>query len=177
MTDLLLTPLAATRVAAPTRAVRALLPRTGTYTVKTLILAASISSQIVDEQLDSYVRETVAWAMGRFNVMPVSGGRVSKSVTGVSVDVEARIIRAVGNDQITMRAALAAVYAELAPIYGHQVRITGWMPGYTTAEGRTVLEILDDPCPSCTVNPSGYTAGDATTARCLNSEDCGWTSN
>lgn len=159
------------------RDVRPLLPRTGQYVVPVMLLAASIGSQIVDEQREHYVRETVAWAMARFNVTPVSGGRPSKSVTGIAVEVETHIIRAVGNGEITHKVAIDAVHRELAPVYGHQARVQGWVPGFKTATGGKVLEITDDPCPRCTTNPIGFKVGDAKTARCLNSEDCGWTSN
>lgn len=156
---------------------RVLMARNSSYIVPTTILVAFLASQIVREQSKRYVRESVEWALAMYDVAPVAGGRPVKSASGVAIDVEDRVRMLVGNGSIDMHTAVEAIQPVLPTVYGRQLRVTGWLPGHRIADGRTVLELSGNACPNCTSNPTGYKVGDAKTARCLNSEDCGWTSN
>jgi hypothetical protein len=157
--------------------VRPLLARTGQFIASTPMLAAYIGNLIVREQHEQYIQETVKWALAMFNASAMSGGRISRSIDEIGIRVSKTITKRVGDNEIDLKTAMEAVHAELATVFGKQLRITGWLPGHKVAEGRTVLELSGNPCPSCTVNPTGYKVGDKkNTARCLNSEDCGWTS-
>lgn len=157
------------------RAVRTLLPREGRYVVTLVTLVASIASDIVEEQFERRVRDTVVWALATNNPTPVSGGRIAKSAAEIAVDVEALIRAAVGHSEISMRVAVEAVTGVLSGVYGRQARISGWLPGHRLAIDGAVFEILDDPCPSCTVNPVGFRLHAGAVAQCINRDDCGWT--
>lgn len=169
MTDLLM------RDDALTTYVRPLLFRESWYIVPTSTLAAFLASQLVNEQFKHPVEDTVRWTMAIFNVTPASGGVAPRPIDEIAALIDDLIDDRVGEQHIPLRTAVEAVNRTLTSIYGQQVRITGWLPGHRVAEGRAVLVLDGNNCPKCTINPTGHRAGDtAHTARCLNSEDCGW---
>jgi hypothetical protein len=168
----------APRVTETTKYIRPLLARTGQFVVSTPVLAAYIGSLIVRDQTKYFIEDAVKWSLAMFDVRCISGAAAPREIStmGLAVDnyIEDRISP---SDHITLKLAMDAVRHTLEPVFGRQLTITGWLPGFRVAEGRNVLELSGDACPSCTVNPTGYKVGDTRNiARCLNSEDCGWTS-
>lgn len=164
------------RQAQATKYVRPLLFRTSQFVVGTPVLAAYLGSLIVREQVGHYIGETVKWSLAMYDVHCVSGAAAVRTIEEISDAVDDYIEdRIAATDTITLKLAIEAAHAILAPVYGKQLRVTGWLPGNRVAEGHTVLELSGNACPSCTVNPTGYKVGDKhNTERCLNSEDCGW---
>lgn len=164
------------RTESRTAYVRPLLPRTGQYVVSTLTLGAYVANQIVREQMDHSVMQTVEWTLAMHNVVPVAGGSLPRPLADIAGEIDDLIEDRVGDEDIELHDAQDIVTKALTSVYGRQVKISGWMPGHRVAEGRTVLELSGDTCPNCVQNPTGFRVGDYTnTARCLNSEDCGWT--
>ncbi|MCI4659756.1 hypothetical protein [Cryobacterium zhongshanensis] len=158
--------------------VRTLLARTGHFTVSTPLLAAYIGNVIVREQFDHFIDETVKWSLAMFDVTCMSGGAASRSIAEIGLDVDEYIENRIETTtDIELKLAITAVLHSLETVYGKQLHLTGWLPGYRVAEGRTVLELSGDACPNCLVNPTGYKVNNKSTTRhCLNSEDCGWMS-
>ena len=156
--------------------VRPLLSRTTRYVVPTATLAAYIGSMLVREQFKHFDNETIEWSMAMFDVRPVAGEEAPKSIHDFAEQVADELQKHFGADDVLeLKAVIKIVHNSLLRVYGRQLRITGWLPGHRVAEGRRVLELSGQPCPSCTVNPTGYAVGDRRNmARCLNSEDCGW---
>ncbi|MFF2053736.1 hypothetical protein ACFVU2_19185 [Leifsonia sp. NPDC058194] len=169
-----------------TRTVRNLLPKTGRYRVATTSLAAYLGYMVVKEQYKHYANETVQYAMAMFDVTTVSGNPATRTAESIGDQVADEIDEIAGDDDVTLESAIKTVNHILIRVYGNRLEISGWLPGYRVLEGRKVIELSGDTCPSCTVNPTGFEVGnrygDRTTgarrriARCLNSEDCGWTS-
>jgi hypothetical protein len=159
------------------RYVRPLLSRTGQYVASPAQFAAYLGNLLVREQWDHFPVDTVKWTMAMFDVRTMSGAPAVRTVEQIAEAIDDYIEdRITPEDAITLRLALNSVMSVLEPIFGKQLRITGWLPGFRVAEGRELLELTGDACPSCTVNPTGYKADDKSNiARCLNSEDCGWT--
>ena len=157
--------------------VRPLLIRSIDYVVPTSTLVAYTGAVIVREQFEHCVEQTVEWTLAMFNVRTATGDPAIRSIEKLGEEIADDIDDAVGENEVSLHTAIEKVHAVLGPVFGRQLRVTGWLPGHRVAEGRSVLELSGDPCPRCTVNPTGYKVGDKTnTARCLNSEDCGWTS-
>lgn len=158
--------------------VRTLLARTGQFVVPTQVLAAYFGNVIVREQFDQFIQDTVKWSLAMYDVRCISGGATSRSIAEIGLDVDDYIEDRIGEtEDITLKLAMDAVLRTLETVYGKQVRVTGWLPGFRVAEGRAVLELSGNACPACLVNPTGYKASSkSTSTRCLNSEDCGWTS-
>jgi hypothetical protein len=156
--------------------VQPLLTRGTWYVAQTATLAGYIGSLLVREQFKHFDNETIEWSMAMFNVTPVAGGPAPKSIHDFAEQVAADLEKHFGEDDVLeLKAVIKIVHDSLLRVYGHQLRVTGWLPGYRVAEGRRVLELSGQPCPECTVNPTGYVVGDRRNiARCLNSEDCGW---
>jgi len=164
-----------TTLLAPNTYVRALLPRTWWYTVPTSTLTGYLALRIAREQHKHDTADIVRWVMATFNVTPMSGGEAVLSTAEIGRKIADLAQQKFGYAQVTMLEAMSLVREVLAPIYGHQLRVTGWLPGHRLAEGRTILVLTGDPCPSCTENPITFLAGDQSgDRRCLNSEDCGW---
>lgn len=165
--------------------VRTLLPRTGQFVVPTTTLAANIGAMLVREQFDHNVEQTVEWSMAMFNVSTLSGGVPARDASSIAAEIYDAVEERFGADDITLTPVIEIVHAVLTRVYGKQLRVTGWLPGFRIAEGRKVIELSGDACPSCTTNPTGFevgnrygdraTAAKSRIARCLNSEDCGWT--
>ncbi len=152
---------------------RTLLPRTGHYVVPTTGLIAYLANRLLHEQRNHAPEKTIQWGLAMFDVTPVAGGAAPRDIASIASTVASRL----NGVDLTLRSAIAVLSDVLTAVYGHQLRVTGWLPGFRVAEGRSVLRLTGNPCPSCTSNPTGYAVGDPThTARCLNSEDCGWTS-
>jgi hypothetical protein len=161
--------------------VRTLLARTGVFAVSTMMFSAYIGNVIVREQREHCVEDTVKWSLAMFDVRCISGAYASKTIEQIGATVDDYIEDHISpTDPIELKLAMSSVQHTLDSIFGKQLRITGWMPGFRVAEGKTVLELSGNACPRCTVNPTGYkVTGQHSTskkARCLNSEDCGWTS-
>lgn len=168
-----------TRTGRPLTAVRPLMFRQSWYVVPTTTLSALLAARIVREQVPHSVTETVKWTLAMYNVTPVAGGAAPRPIDEIGGHIDDLIEAEIGDRDIDMKVAVEAVHKTLARIFGHQLRVTGFLPGHRVmTEGRRmVLELSGDTCPSCTINPTGYRVGDRhNTARCLNSEDCGWTS-
>lgn len=157
--------------------VRPLLLHSRDYIVPTSTLVAYLGAVITREQFKHCVEQTVEWSLAMFNVRTATGDVAHRSIEALGEEISDLIEDAVGENEVSLRIAIEKAHAVLAPVFGRQLRVTGWLPGHRVAEGRIVLELSGDACPACTVNPTGYKVGDKTnTARCLNSEDCGWTS-
>lgn len=160
-----------------TKYVRPLLIRTIDYVVPTSTLVAYMGAVIVREQFQHCVEQTVEWTLAMFNVRTATGDAPVRSITQIGEDIARSIDAAVGDNEVSLHIAIEKVHEALAPVFGRQLNVTGWLPGHRVVERRRVLELSGDVCPRCTVNPTGYAIGDTTnTTRCLNSEDCGWTS-
>ncbi|MET0887441.1 MAG: hypothetical protein ABWX92_13435 [Mycetocola sp.] len=162
----------------PVEYVRPLLSRTSWYIASPAQLAAYLGNLLVREQFDHVPADTVKWTLAMFDVRTMSGAPAVRTIEQIADAVDDYIEdRITPDDVITLRLALASVMSILEPIFGKQLRVTGWLPGFRVAEGRNVLELSGDACPECTINPTGFKVGDKTNvARCLNSEDCGWKS-
>ncbi|MCY1718436.1 hypothetical protein OVA26_15990 [Microbacterium sp. SL62] len=166
------------RTAATTSAVRPLLSRGMWHDVPTSVLAAFLSVQIVREQVKHCVQDTVVWTLAMFDVTPTGGGVAPRSIEQIGEGIEEAIEQRFEDEDITLVDAITIVTHALTSIYSQRVRVTGWLPGHRVAEGRTALELSGEPCPRCTVNPTAYVVGSRqNNTRCLNSEDCGWTSS
>lgn len=163
------------RIDAPAT-IRPLLNRDTRYVVTTATLAAYITAQVVREQEKHSVQDTVQWALAMFDVIPVSGGTPRKSTKDIGGEIDDLLEEAFGDRDLVVRGAFEIIQRSLASHYAQQVRVTGYLPGYRIAERGRVIELSGLACPNCHVNPTGFAVGDRTnTARCLNSEDCGWT--
>lgn len=158
--------------------VRPLLFRTSWYIASPAQLAAYLGNLLVREQFVHFPVDTVKWTLAMFDVRTMSGAPAVRTIEQMAEAIDDYIEdRLSPEDHITLRLALEAVMNTLEPTFGRQLRITGWLPGFRVAEGKNVLELSGDVCPSCTVNPTGYKVGDKRNiTHCLNSEDCGWTS-
>lgn len=156
--------------------IRPLLNRDTRYVVSTSTLAAYVTAQVVREQEKYCVQDTVQWALAMFDVIPVSGGAPRMSTKDIGGEIDDLLEESFGDRNLVVRGAFEIVQRSLASHYAQQVRVTGYLPGYRIAERGRVLELSGQVCPNCQVNPTGYAVGDHTNqARCLNSEDCGWT--
>lgn len=158
--------------------IRPLLPRTYDYVVPTTTLIAYIGTVIVREQFTHCVEQTVEWSLAQFDVRTATGDAPHRSAEVLASAIADKIDGAVGDDEASLEVAIRAVHDVLLPVFGQRLRVTGWLPGHHVAEGRTLLFLNGDACPRCTVNPATFVPGDRTRtlSRCLNSEDCGWTS-
>ncbi|ROR76098.1 hypothetical protein SAMN06295974_3754 [Plantibacter flavus] len=158
--------------------VRPLLARSAQYVVPLASFAAYLGSVVVREQFDHTIDETVKWSLAMFDARTMSNVPAAQPAEKIGEAVEDYIEDRISTEaDIELKLAIEAVLHTISPIYGQQLRITGWLPGFRIAEGRkSVIELSGDTCPSCAINPTGYRVGDhKNTARCLNSEDCGWT--
>lgn len=159
----------------PAPYVRPLMDRSISFIAMTITLAAEIGCMVVDAQKQHYVHQNVEWAMAIFDVQPASGGAAVRSANAIGTAVNTRIVRAVGDGEITDKVAMEAVYAELVATYGQRVSVKNWLPGHTVAEGDNVIYLSGKPCPKCTKNPTGLRPdSDDDLLHCLNKADCGW---
>lgn len=155
--------------------VRPLLRRTHDYVVPTTTLVGYLGALIVREQFEHCVEQTVEWTLAMFDVRTTTGDVARRSIEQLGEEISDAIDAVAGDEEFGLPLAIEKVHAVLAPVYGRQLRVTGWLPGHRVAEGRTLLELSGNACPRCIVNPTGFKVGDkSNAARCLNSEDCGW---
>ncbi len=168
-----------TAIAEPTTTLApSLLARSGTYTVPFSVFAGYLGSTIVREQFAQYIGDTVKWALALFDASPLSSMANRISIADLGTQLEDYIEDRISPDeQITLNLAIAAVSAVLGPVYGRQLRVTGWLPGHRVAQRQHAVELSGYACPKCVVNPTVYRVGNATTQRCLNTDDCGWIAN
>ena len=170
-------PLVRTAAGRDMRDVRPLLARRGHFRVRTAVFALHLARVLVREQFKNYDDDNVRWTMAMFDVKTAMGDVARTGLGSITADISEGLARRYGNAALDLQGTLHVVMPILERVYGQQLTVTGWLPGYRTAEGRNVLELTGDVCPSCTTNPTGYKVGDQNVARCLNSEDCGWTSS
>lgn len=155
--------------------VRVLMSRTWIYVVPTAIFTGYLGHRIALEQHERSIADIVRWALATYNVTPMSGGAAPLSAEAIGNEVARHARKNAGDKPLLLLEAVNAVGKALAPVYGHQLRITGWLPGQRVGDGHAALTLSGSPCPECTVNPMAFLTGAADSAlRCLNSDDCGW---
>lgn len=147
--------------------VRCLLFRTLSYSVRTDLFAEVLAQSIRKEHLRSSPAQVTTWVMAMFDAKCVGGMYPTEGVEAFSLRVQKAAIAAG-----PARADLSkAVKNAVQSVYGQQMQVTGWLPGFRVMESSELVTLTGDACPQCFVNP--LVREQDGLIGCLNSEECG----
>lgn len=168
---------------AEVRQIRNVMPQEGRYLVPTRLLAIALVHRVADvlNHLDDEVH----------NPQELTPNELIQSAVSQMVE-QYRIIQQHGHDlarriaetvvvdpRLTADALVREIWHVTISELGQRIHVTGWMPGHLTGvDGNhsLVVELTGNVCPLCEKNPT-VTRGDRSKSACLNSEECGWSSN
>ena len=150
--------------------VRVLLHRNQWYAAQTSLLAKVVAQTIRRYAIEQTPERVALLVLAMFDVRTQDGLLPREGHAAVAARIAGKIAEA-GIDNIER-----AVTESLGSAMGQQVRVTGWLPGFRVTEGKQLRQLTGEACPSCKDNPGVIDPqrGRSATARCLNSEDCGW---
>lgn len=150
--------------------VRVLLHRSQWYAAQTSLLAKVIAQTIRRYAVEQTPERVALLVLAMFDVRSQDGSLPRDGHAAVAARIAAKVAAA-GIDNIER-----AVADGLGSAMGQRVRVTGWLPGFRVTEGKQLRQLTGEACPSCKENPSVVDPhqGRSARARCLNSEDCGW---
>ena len=141
--------------------VRQLLPEGWTYTVQTRLVAGYLGAVLFQLRTDHDSAVVLRDVFSRHKIDDAH-------------DVIAKLIAKLEHSKpVNVHETATIVAGALPSVFGQQMSVQGWIPGYRVLNERELHVVTGHRCPTCKINP--LTVADrGRQLGCLNGEDCGF---
>lgn len=141
--------------------VRQLLPEGWTYTVQTRLVAGYLGAVLFQLRTDHDAAVVLRDVFARHKIDDAR-------------DVIAKLVAELERSKpVNVHETSLIVARALVIVFGQQMSVQGWVPGYRVLNERELHVVTGHACPQCKVNP--LTVDDrGRQLGCLNGEDCGY---